>query len=103
MCEDDKYIIYIGGFGRSGSTAIELALEKEFGFFSGGELINADRADYSSMPCSCGANITNCTFWSSFNKTVSSIEYIFTKSQTNIIIDSSKTTYKSLFRPLILA
>lgn len=56
-------LIYVGGYGRSGSTLLDAMLSEASGAFSGGELSQVfDWAD-SARPCGCGVALADCAFW----------------------------------------
>lgn len=58
-------VIYIEGFGRSGTTLLDAALGQIDGFFSLGELAFLwDRGHAPGEICSCGAPATRCPIWS---------------------------------------
>jgi len=64
-----KNIIYITGYGRSGSTLLEKLLQCQPSFHATGELVNFFRFYNSSKKrCSCGKRIQDCDFWSSVAK-----------------------------------
>lgn len=62
----NKNIIYIAGYGRSGSTLLERILSSNKKIFGTGELsnllqlINSDETSF----CSCGEEVCQCKFWS---------------------------------------
>jgi len=57
-------VIYIEGFGRSGTTLLDAALGQIDGFFSLGELAFLwDRGHAPSEICSCGSPAAHCPIW----------------------------------------
>jgi hypothetical protein len=57
-------VLYITGWGRSGSTVLEKILGQLEGFFSGGELRYIwDRGLIENRLCGCGAPFTQCELW----------------------------------------
>lgn len=58
-------IIYIGGYGRSGSTVLDIALGNEPGVTSLGEIANLFPllATADTPTCSCGCDVHDCRFW----------------------------------------
>ncbi len=57
-------IIYIAGYGRSGSTLLERVLQLQPEIHAGGELVNF--FDYYSSQhnlCTCGQPFISCSFW----------------------------------------
>ena len=57
-------MIYIVGFGRSGSTLLDIMLGSDFRIFSSGELVNLIYAYLNGEYCSCGNKVDSCAFWS---------------------------------------
>jgi hypothetical protein len=59
-------VVYIGGWGRAGSTLLEAILHELPGFFSVGELrtIWTEWDDARSVVCTCGASADKCAVWS---------------------------------------
>lgn len=58
-------IVYVAGYGRSGSTVLDIVLGNQPRFFSAGELTQIYR-DYDdpSRLCSCGHRYPDCEVWS---------------------------------------
>jgi hypothetical protein len=52
-------VVYIAGWGRSGSTILDLALGGIEGWFSCGELNTV----WWNLDCGCGARVHECEFW----------------------------------------
>jgi hypothetical protein len=60
------HILYIAGWGRSGSTILDNVLGQVDGFFSTGEIRSIwDRGLIENWPCSCGAAFRDCDLWRS--------------------------------------
>ena len=123
-------IIYIGGYGRSGSTILDIVLQNA-GAGSLGALSNLPTWLKFDHLCSCGEKFSCCSFWkdiepvlrqhnfgynlfASFdcskieNKNVKDINefyrVLFEKLPNNgFIIDSSKTTRDTFLRPYRLS
>src|SRR5215469_356808 len=58
-------ILYIMGFGRGGSTILEVLLANNPGIFGSGELTHIlTDAILRNVPCSCGAASLRCPIWS---------------------------------------
>jgi hypothetical protein len=58
-------ILYIMGFGRGGSTILEILLANNPGVFGSGELTHIfSDAVLRNVACSCGAASSDCTIWS---------------------------------------
>ena len=59
-----KKILYIGGWGRSGSTIISNVLGSLEGYVSIGEARYLwDRGIIQDRICGCGENFSKCLFW----------------------------------------
>jgi hypothetical protein len=60
--------LYIAGYGRSGSTILDLKLGEKFGFVSLGEVsaIYSDISFYNAARCGCGARYRDCPLWGPF-------------------------------------
>ncbi len=57
-------VLFIAGFGRSGSTLLDRLLGSTRGFHSGGELGGVWRQGLvEDRLCSCGARFSGCLFW----------------------------------------
>lgn len=57
-------VIFIGGYGRSGSTLLDRMLGQFDGFFSVGELKHIwDRAFAQNQLCGCGEPFRDCALW----------------------------------------
>jgi hypothetical protein len=124
-------LIYIGGYGRSGSTILDILLQNT-GAGSFGALSNLPSWVQSDLKCSCGERVSQCVFWmdaieelrshnlnldlfnafdcftistSNVNRINQFYSSIFQKvdSGAHFIVDSSKTTYDTFLRPLRLS
>jgi hypothetical protein len=58
-------IIYIQGYGHSGTTILDILLGSSPQSMSGGELMFITRTGIKEEFCSCGDPIGSCSFWSS--------------------------------------
>lgn len=58
-------MLYIAGFGRSGSTVLDRLLGEDERYWSGGELYTALGLPLADRVCSCGSRLNDCPFWSS--------------------------------------
>lgn len=57
-------VLYIGGWGRSGSTLLDLMLGQAPGVFSAGEVREIWRSGLAeNRPCGCGQPFRDCPFW----------------------------------------
>jgi len=63
-------IVYIAGYGRSGSTILDIKLGKQFGFVSLGEVasIYSDLDDTGTARCGCGNSYSECELWHSLDR-----------------------------------
>jgi len=59
-------LIYISGIGRSGSTLIDLIISTDPKVFSVGEIYKFNKIKKENIPCNCGKNFSNCSFWKDF-------------------------------------
>jgi hypothetical protein len=58
-------VVYVGSWGRSGSTLLDLMLGQIPGFFSAGELRYLwERGLVERQLCGCGVPVPECPFWS---------------------------------------
>lgn len=63
-------VLYIGGWGRSGSTLLDRMLGQIPGFFSAGELRHTwDRGFRRNQLCGCGVRFLRCPVWRDVIKT----------------------------------
>ena len=66
MAEDKVKVLYIAGFGRSGSTILGNVLGEIEGFFHGGEFnFIWERNLIENRLCGCGAPFDECEVWGS--------------------------------------
>ncbi|MEZ5095759.1 MAG: sulfotransferase [Nocardioides sp.] len=57
-------VVYLGGFGRSGSTLLERMLGAVPGWTNVGELVDLARSVYpDDEVCGCGERFSGCPFW----------------------------------------
>lgn len=79
---DNKKVIYILGYGRSGSTLLESLLCSKFDVAAYGEIkYFFERGALDLEPCSCGKIVSDCGFWSRFN--LNDIDLIKAKNFTD--------------------
>lgn len=57
-------MIYIGGYGRSGSTIAEMVIADQLSCFAAGELTHVFTWAREGRSCSCGRTVDKCEFWS---------------------------------------
>ena len=148
--ESPIVVIYIGGYGRSGSTLLGRLLSQELNAFDAGELASIfTTVDHSEQLCGCGQTIEKCEFWQrvtgilrdrlgeGFEETLARdrksaenvsflyrlpfvsrhrvrlnryqnyvaalLDAISEVSGAKLIIDSSKSTYRAAWRPVLLS
>lgn len=59
-----RKVIYLTGYGRSGSTLLDIALGSHPQIFGAGELTALARHVWENDEyCACGAQVRNCEFW----------------------------------------
>jgi hypothetical protein len=57
-------VLFIGGYGRSGSTLLDRVLGQVPGFLSGGELRHVFQEGFlENRRCGCGTRFGECAFW----------------------------------------
>ena len=57
-------VVYLGGFGRSGSTLVERMLGAAHGWVNIGELVDLARSvGHSDELCGCGQHFSKCPLW----------------------------------------
>lgn len=62
--ESAPKVLFIGGYGRSGSTLLDRVLGRTEGFFSAGELRHIWQEGYAeNRLCGCGSPFRDCLFW----------------------------------------
>src|SRR5680860_1535145 len=106
-------LLYIGGYGHSGSTLLEYLMTGCSDLVACGEVTSARLADYETRKCSCGSLAKECSVWrlladiSSAAKPLSHealdlklLERIGTRYAA--MIDSTKTAWRSAAAPFRL-
>ncbi|BBL81900.1 sulfotransferase [Thermus thermophilus] len=64
MSQEKVKVVFIGGYGRSGSTLLDRMLGQVEGFVSVGELRHIwDRSFGENQLCGCGEPFKKCAFW----------------------------------------
>lgn len=58
-------VVYIAGYGRSGSTLLDTMLGNHAGAFGAGELTGLFESPKEGTLCSCGQAVVECDFWRS--------------------------------------
>jgi len=118
-----KKIIYIAGYGRSGSSILALTLGQHKKIISLGEIGVIFSALKNKRICTCGQKLETCSYWKQLieenkykknsNRFLNKLEnpylnvgividYIFKKTNSEYLVDSTKTSWRNLTRPLRL-
>jgi len=92
-------IIYIGGYGRSGSTLLDIILGQSKYIESGGEIVHAQRDIKENKKCTCNKFLEECTVWSKvyseINSEISShYHHLYELDSYSFIIKSLIPWYK---------
>lgn len=106
-------VIYIGGYGRSGSTLLEYLLTAHPGVVACGEIERHLRSFGKKKICTCGRPMQDCPVWADFrHKTgrVKDLDHVqltlalldHVSSDYEVMVDSSKTAWGSAFDPFRL-
>lgn len=98
--------IYIGGYGRSGSTILDLYLSAQ-GSFSVGEFICFQKNLKVGKPCSCGKTLEQCDVWSDLASQYSRKSLFWHADAQKLlslienhgcVVESSKTAWNAIIR-----
>jgi hypothetical protein len=104
-------VVYVAGYGRSGSTVLDVLLGSAEGAIGAGEVCLLARAGLSPVPCSCGQDAVGCPLWSEVLARIGgakrperlihaqAVSAISEVTGANVVIDSSKTAWRRLRRP----
>jgi hypothetical protein len=98
MREDRVKVLYISGFGRSGSTVLGGVLGQIEGFFHGGELRHVwDRGLIKNWLCGCGSPFKECEFWEEvFTDAFGGMELVDASEMVRLRETSSRTHHAPL-------
>ena len=105
-------LIYIGGYGRSGSTLLESLLTTRPSVLACGEVVSCLR-DRLDRGCTCGEARKDCVIWAPFDETLNETGGTTHAALTlalldrasgrfDLMVDSSKTAWGSLTAPFQL-
>lgn len=95
-------VIYIAGYGRSGSSALSRALAQTETVLSAGELGRLPKFIRNDRPCSCGEPVSKCPLWRNARTgTINDTMAAVTQAGFPVVVDSSKTAYRDFHRPLL--
>lgn len=106
-------LIYIGGYGHSGSTLLEYLMTGAPGLVACGEVAEARRSDATSRNCTCGRPVPNCAIWSSIvgddlpakNYDHAALDAILLRhiaGRYSAMVDSTKTAWRASAVPFRL-
>lgn len=106
-------LIYIGGFGGSGSTLLETLLAKNPEVVACGEVVEALTKWDPERRCSCGKPAAACPVWGALpdktamhsgwrHKDLDAALMQIIAPDASIMVDSSKTRWKTAFAPFSL-
>jgi hypothetical protein len=106
-------LVYIGGYGHSGSTLAEYLMTASPQVIASGEVASASRESIQKEWCTCGELTESCPIWSSFvvdplrsrrwkhqDLTIALLESV--ADRYAVLIDSSKTAWHSTAAPFAL-
>ena len=105
-------LVYIGGYGRSGSTLLESLFTTRPDILACGEVVSCLR-DRVDRGCTCGVSRQDCDVWGAFYKTENGLRGLTHEALTlallhnaaceyALLVDSSKTAWGSLGSPFKL-
>jgi hypothetical protein len=106
-------LVYIGGYGHSGSTLLEYLMTASPQVIAFGEVVASRRGEASVRRCSCGKSAESCPAWGllfQFSPTLDQwshedldLELLNQVAQGHaIMVDSSKTAWHQVFAPFRL-
>jgi hypothetical protein len=103
-------LVYIGGYGHSGSTLVEYLMTASPQVIACGEVASAARERMKKTRCTCGEITKDCPIWGSFvetscrsgswshqNLTVALLKFV--SDDYAVLVDSSKTARHSANAP----
>jgi hypothetical protein len=107
-------LVYIGGYGRSGSTLLEYLLTVNPEVVGCGEVARHLRSFGRRKICTCGRPMQTCPIWRDFQHTSERLEGLDHEQLTlallehvsgahAVMVDSSKTAWDSTLMPFRLA
>lgn len=88
--------VYITGYGRSGSSALDKLISENFNLIGLGEVKHLGKIKYRGNHCACGQDLHLCDFWrnSPTYWSLDFIEYVSSRGYAGVV-DSSKSTIDS--------
>ncbi len=108
--EKELDVVYIAGYGRSGSSVLDACLGALEGFVGTGEVAwFANLATTDGTACTCGMSYGECEFWGPLvadnvhlGSNLEIIQAAAARADATVVVDSSKTTRMTFLRPLEL-
>lgn len=105
-------LVYIGGYGRSGTTLLEYLLTESPGVVACGEIARHLQRFGSRKTCTCGRALKDCPVWGTFDHRTGkltkpehetlALALLASLSGYTAMVDSSKTAWGSLLVPFRL-
>jgi Sulfotransferase family len=103
-------LVYIGGYGRSGSTLLEYLLAAHPEVVACGEIARHLRSFAKHNTCSCGKPMQACPVWGEFQRKSGRLEgldheqlglalFDHVSDRYEVMVDSSKTAWGSTLMP----
>jgi hypothetical protein len=110
---DVTKLVYIGGYGHSGSTLVEYLMTASPQVIACGEVASSLREHLAKKRCTCGQLTEDCPIWGPFAETSGRLEgwkhqdltaalLERASGQYGVLVDSSKTAWHSATTPLRL-
>jgi hypothetical protein len=92
-------VIYIAGYGRSGSTILDMTLGEQPHAFGLSELTHVFDYWAKNRDCSCGQKIQDCSFWKSiFQQAGFDQEFVQKAAKATRVIESRPLWWSQRFR-----
>lgn len=96
-------LVYIAGYGRSGSTLLEILIGNLHNVQNVGELANIFEYWHdANQKCSCGQAMTSCDFWNSvceaYLTELGSIDETYLRRDMQRAVEERRSFYSSFFR-----
>ena len=107
-------LVYIGGYGHSGSTLLEYLLAASPKVVACGEVASVLRERGRKGKCTCGRQVTLCPVWGSLLASTEALDGMTHERLARalvaqdggahaVLVDSSKTAWRSAAVPFRLA
>jgi hypothetical protein len=106
-------LVYIGGYGHSGSTLLEYLMAGSPAVLACGEVVSSiNKRTRKQQQCTCGLEANDCPVWGFFHASDSAVPWTHAQllqaliqsvgGHYSAIVDSSKTAWGSLSAPFRL-